>query len=93
MIALGEVGRDLEVYLFDPPSPFASRLEQARTDKQVVDVFLATDLLLRRRGMIHASETVAFEVGYDSTSAFISAFKIALGTTPGRYYSDRARRS
>ena len=71
MIALGEVGRDLEVYLFDPPSPFASRLEQARTDKQVVDVFLATDLLLRRRGMIHASETVAFEVGgsfYPKTS-------------------------
>jgi len=34
--------------------------------------------------------TVAFEVGYDSTSAFISAFKTALGTTPGRYYADRS---
>jgi AraC-like DNA-binding protein/quercetin dioxygenase-like cupin family protein len=35
---------------------------------------------------------VAFEVGYDSTSAFIASFKNALGTTPGRYYSDgRAR--
>ena len=33
--------------------------------------------------------TAAFEVGYDSTSAFISAFKTALGTTPGRYYADR----
>jgi len=32
--------------------------------------------------------TVALEVGYDSTSAFISAFKTALGTTPGRYYAD-----
>ena len=31
--------------------------------------------------------TAALEVGYDSTSAFISAFKSALGTTPGRYYS------
>jgi len=30
--------------------------------------------------------TAALEVGYDSTSAFISAFKTALGTTPGRYY-------
>ena len=32
--------------------------------------------------------TVAFKIGYDSTSAFISAFKTALGTTPGRYYAD-----
>jgi AraC-like DNA-binding protein len=32
--------------------------------------------------------TAALEVGYDSTSAFISAFKNAVGTTPGRYYSD-----
>jgi AraC-like DNA-binding protein len=32
--------------------------------------------------------TAALEVGYDSTSAFISAFKTAVGTTPGRYYSD-----
>jgi AraC-like DNA-binding protein len=31
--------------------------------------------------------TAALEVGYDSTSAFIAAFKTALGTTPGRYYS------
>lgn len=33
--------------------------------------------------------TAAFEVGYESTSAFISAFKIAIGTTPGRYYADK----
>jgi AraC-like DNA-binding protein len=32
--------------------------------------------------------TVSLEIGYDSTSAFISAFKTALGTTPGRYYAD-----
>ena len=32
--------------------------------------------------------TAALEVGYDSTSAFISAFKSAVGTTPGRYYAD-----
>ncbi|MCU1264341.1 MAG: AraC-type DNA-binding protein [Acidobacteria bacterium] len=32
--------------------------------------------------------TVAFAVGYDSTSAFISAFKTTLGTTPGRYYAE-----
>jgi AraC-like DNA-binding protein/quercetin dioxygenase-like cupin family protein len=30
--------------------------------------------------------TAALEVGYDSTSAFISVFKNAMGTTPGRYY-------
>jgi AraC-like DNA-binding protein len=32
--------------------------------------------------------TAALEVGYDSTSAFISAFKTVVGTTPGRYYAD-----
>jgi AraC-like DNA-binding protein len=36
----------------------------------------------------------ALEVGYDSTSAFISAFKNVLGTTPGRYYAElRASRT
>lgn len=29
----------------------------------------------------------ALEVGYDSTSAFIAAFKTVLGTTPGQYYA------
>ena len=32
--------------------------------------------------------SVALSVGYDSTSAFISAFKNAMGTTPGRYYAE-----
>ena len=32
--------------------------------------------------------TAALAVGYDSTSAFISAFKTTVGTTPGRYYAD-----
>lgn len=31
---------------------------------------------------------VAFEVGYDSTSAFIAAFKTVLGKTPARYYAE-----
>jgi AraC-like DNA-binding protein/mannose-6-phosphate isomerase-like protein (cupin superfamily) len=31
---------------------------------------------------------VALEVGYDSPSAFIAAFKMAFGTTPGRYYTE-----
>ena len=30
--------------------------------------------------------TVALEVGYESPSAFVSAFACAFGTTPGRYY-------
>jgi AraC-like DNA-binding protein len=30
---------------------------------------------------------IALEVGYDSPSAFIAAFKTMLGTTPGRYYT------
>jgi AraC-like DNA-binding protein len=30
--------------------------------------------------------STAFEIGYESPSAFIAAFSRALGTTPGRYY-------
>jgi AraC-like DNA-binding protein len=32
--------------------------------------------------------TAALEVGYESTSAFIAAFKSTVGTTPGRYYAE-----
>ncbi len=31
---------------------------------------------------------VAFELGYESVSAFISVFKQVLGTTPTHYFSD-----
>lgn len=50
---------------------------------------------LQRAKMLRALELLAGEesvtaaglsVGYDSTSAFISAFKQVLGTTPGRYF-------
>jgi AraC-like DNA-binding protein len=47
--------------------------------------------MLHALRLLAAGETVttaAFEVGYDSTSAFISAFKTAVGTTPGRYYAE-----
>ena len=33
--------------------------------------------------------TVAFEVGYDSPSAFIAMFRKTLGATPGQYLSRR----
>jgi AraC-like DNA-binding protein/quercetin dioxygenase-like cupin family protein len=36
--------------------------------------------------------TVALEVGYDSTSAFISVFKSVMGTTPGQYYANSENR-
>jgi AraC-like DNA-binding protein len=47
--------------------------------------------MLHALRLLAAGQTVtaaALEVGYDSTSAFISAFKVALGTTPGRYYAE-----
>ena len=47
--------------------------------------------MLHALRLLAAGETVttaALEVGYDSTSAFISAFKSAMGTTPGRYYAE-----
>src|SRR5262249_53120599 len=36
--------------------------------------------------------STAFEVGYESTSAFIAAFSRVLGTTPGRYYRAHGER-
>ena len=33
---------------------------------------------------------VAFDLGYDSPSAFVTMFRRALGTTPGRYFASRA---
>jgi len=47
--------------------------------------------MLHALRLLAAGEPVtraALEVGYDSTSAFISAFKTAVGTTPGRYYAE-----
>jgi len=34
-----------------------------------------------------AVTTVAMEVGYDSTSAFIAMFRRVLGTTPKKYFT------
>jgi len=42
---------------------------------------------LRRLGMKEPVTTVSMELGYDSTSAFISMFKKALGKTPGQYFA------
>jgi AraC-like DNA-binding protein/mannose-6-phosphate isomerase-like protein (cupin superfamily) len=52
--------------------------------RQQVRLLHALRLLAARESVTAA----ALEVGYDSTSAFIYAFKTALGTTPGRYYAD-----
>ncbi|MCU0634089.1 MAG: AraC family transcriptional regulator [Gemmatimonadaceae bacterium] len=40
----------------------------------------------------HSVTRVALEVGYDSTSAFVTAFKCATGVTPGRYAAPRNAR-
>jgi AraC-like DNA-binding protein len=45
--------------------------------------------LLHAMRLLARGETVtttALEVGYESPSAFIAAFSLVLGTTPGRYY-------
>ena len=36
----------------------------------------------------HAVTSVAVDVGYASPSAFVSAFRRELGTTPGRYFAE-----
>jgi AraC-like DNA-binding protein len=40
---------------------------------------------VRRLAEGAAVGTIALECGYESPSAFVSMFKQALGTTPGRY--------
>ena len=48
--------------------------------------------LLRALERLAAGEpvtTVALDLGYDSPSAFVTMFRRALGTTPGRYYQSR----
>jgi AraC-like DNA-binding protein len=49
--------------------------------------------LLRTLQLLAEGDTVAgaaIAVGYDSTSAFVAAFRRALGTTPGRYFKRAA---
>jgi AraC-like DNA-binding protein len=49
--------------------------------------------LLRALQLLAAGDTVANvagAVGYESTSAFVAAFRRALGTTPGRYFRKKA---
>lgn len=50
--------------------------------RQQLRLLHALRLLAHRRSITE----VALAVGYDSTSAFIAAFKRILGTTPGRYF-------
>jgi AraC-like DNA-binding protein len=48
---------------------------------------------LRRLGEGASVKQAAAEVGYQSASAFIAAFRGVLDTTPGRYFSSSASRS
>ncbi len=43
---------------------------------------------LKRLALSEPVTTVAFDLGYDSPSAFISMFKKALGKTPGQYFTE-----
>jgi AraC-like DNA-binding protein len=50
--------------------------------------------LLRALQLLASGSTVtgtAIAVGYESTSAFVHAFRRALGTTPGRYFRNAER--
>jgi AraC-like DNA-binding protein len=44
---------------------------------------------LERLAAGDAVTRVAVDVGYDSPSAFVAAFRRALGTSPGRYFAGR----
>jgi AraC-like DNA-binding protein len=43
---------------------------------------------LKRLGKKESVTAIAIDLGYDSTSAFISMFKKALGKTPGQYFAE-----
>ena len=46
---------------------------------------------LERLALGQTVTATALDLGYDSTSAFIAMFRKALGTTPGRYFSNGTR--
>jgi len=74
---IGASKRTLErIFLAETELSFGKWRQQAR--------------LLHALGLLAAGQSVtsvALDVGYDSTSAFISVFKRAMGTTPSRYFS------
>lgn len=45
---------------------------------------------LQRLAIGHAVTNIAFDLGYESPSAFIAMFRRILGTTPARYFSEAA---
>ena len=47
-------------------------------------------LALQRLATGHSVTNVAFDLGYESPSAFIAMFKRMLGTTPARYFTEAA---
>lgn len=51
---------------------------------------LHVGLALQRLAAGQSVTNVAFELGYESTSAFIAMFRRMLGTTPARYFAEAA---
>jgi AraC-like DNA-binding protein len=47
-------------------------------------------LALQRLASGQSVTNIAFDLGYESTSAFIAMFRRMLGTTPARYFSEAA---
>ena len=79
---VGASARSLErLFLRDTQMSFSRWRMQLR-------LMTALELLGQQR----AVTDVALAVGYEDTSAFIAAFRRALGTTPRRYFADTARR-
>jgi AraC-like DNA-binding protein len=64
-----------------------SALEKNPADRRTLEQWSTVAGMTSRRGARRASVTAAaYEVGYEDVSAFIDAFKSALGETPARYF-------
>jgi AraC-like DNA-binding protein len=87
----------------DPARPLTTVARQAGASRRTLERLFLHDTAMplgrwrRRARLISALRLlaegvpvtrVASEVGYDTTSAFIAAFRRELGTTPGRYFAD-----
>ena len=96
--------RAAELLQADPGAVLAKVARQAGASKRTLErVFLAETALslgrwrqrarlieaLRLLAEEHAVTRVALDVGYRSPSAFVSAFRRELGTTPRRYFAAR----
>jgi len=91
VVQVGPLLRELILRVMELGGSYAEDGREARMVRVLADELVAArvaPLHLPERLAAGASVTeAAFDLGYDSPSAFVTMFRRALGTTPGRYFA------